>query len=716
MLRQYVTLLCSLLLALQVGCGGAGQQAVASRPTVRPAVITDTSYTAIRRDYDRMPASDRRRVQLRDDLSNYLLDDAHRLIDEDNYDAAIERVAQVTSLSTPAELGQGVLPAKLEPLAVYLIERGTPRGDEARVLSGTLIMSLLRPEQPSHAKLYKRILAWSRDSRAALSEPLGEFSEGLFDALEEHVRLVPTPATMDLLTRLHSAHRDAALELIRSSQRRVPPSAMFLNWQNAALDVAAVYLRHGDPTSALTRIRAMGNTTRLVDWLDAAREDNSEGASALISLAEKYLRRAHVDVAKGICLSGMRRFAHDVRFLSCLAHVAASEGDHENAIAWHSEAVALMPEERAHYDEALRDLSALIGKGLAGDDPPATRMLANEATRILAARMERWPESVPPVTPEQLYRDIAIAEMNAGNAREAEKQLLVSIGARETVETHRQLAVLLERMGRPEPAAQHYRSALSMLDSKDLSDVDARAELLERLGDVLRLEGDATAAAGAYGESLALWDSLMSRLHNKNVGVAQLHRGILLGRLAKRKRALEAFGLAMSAAPEVRETYGTILAYLVVAQPNADFAHRVFRQAVNQLSLDSRWKVYFALWLRLVASREGVSADQDVTDVLEDLASDTDWPGRLAAFGVNRINYRQLLERAQNLGQRTEAHFYEGARLLGLGDTAGANAKFQQVLDTQMINFYEFTMAQELLRMPERNPTASPTPTAEAAK
>jgi len=699
---------------LLIACGGAAVRSARHAPVARPAVITDGTYTSIRRHYDRLPPGARGRADLRGDLGAYLLRDAQALLDADDYDGVVERIVTVTSLGTPAELGAGDLPAELRPLAKYLIEHGTPRGDEARVLTGTLIVSLLQDRGESR-KLYERILGWSLDSRAALSEPLGRFSEGLLPALEEHVRMLPTPETMDLLTKMQAAHRDAALHLIQSSERSVPPQALFLNWQHTPFEVAAVYLRHGDPSSALSRVKAMGNTSKLVDWLSIAREDNTEGASALISLAAKYLRRSTNDVAKGICVSGMRRFPGDVRFLSCLAHVAASDQDHENAIAWHAEAIELMPDERAIYDEALRDLSTLIGKRLTGEDPPATRMLANEATRILEQRMVRWSDTPPPVTPEQLYRDIAVAEMNAGNAREAEQKLLVSIGAKETVDAHRQLAVLLERMGRPEPAAQHYRSALSMLDDKNLRDVDTRAELLERLGDVLRLDGDANAAAGAYAQSLSLWDGLMSRLHDRNVGVAQLHRGILLGRLAREDQALEAFGLAMSAAPEVRETYGTILAYLVVAQPDAGFAHRVFRQAVNQLSLDSRWKVYFALWLRLVASREGVPTDQDVTYVLQDLADADDWPGALAAFGCGQLTYPQLLERADNLGERTEAHFYEGARLLGAGDEAGASAKFQQVLDTQMINFYEFTMAQELLRAGSgAGPTVSPAAAAKA--
>ena len=48
-------------------------------------------------------------------------------------------------------------------------------------------------------------------------------------------------------------------------------------------------------------------------------------------------------------------------------------------------------------------------------------------------------------------------------------------------------------------------------------------------------------------------------------------------------------------------------------------------------------------------------------------------------------------------GERTEAHFYEGVRQLG-SDQAAARALFERVLQTEMVSFYEYAMAQALLR------------------
>ena len=69
---------------------------------------------------------------------------------------------------------------------------------------------------------------------------------------------------------------------------------------------------------------------------------------------------------------------------------------------------------------------------------------------------------------------------------------------------------------------------------------------------------------------------------------------------------------------------------------------------------------------------------------------------RLARFGAGKLDYEKLTDEASGAGQRTEADFYEGARRLGLGDQAGARAMFEKVLQSQMVNFYEFAMAQEL--------------------
>jgi hypothetical protein len=194
-----------------------------------------------------------------------------------------------------------------------------------------------------------------------------------------------------------------------------------------------------------------------------------------------------------------------------------------------------------------------------------------------------------------------------------------------------------------------------------------------------------------------LLDQNLSRQKGQRIGMAHLRRGVLLGRLSRPADSVSAFRKAMELAPETRETYATILAYLAVSQPDGPFAHQVFHNALNQLSLEPEWKVYFALWLRMIAGRAGSPTEPDVADMFEDLSKGDDWWASLAQFAAGELRFEALLSAASDAGERAEACFYEGARRLGDGDHAGAREMFQRVLESQMVNFYEYAMAQELI-------------------
>jgi lipoprotein NlpI len=153
----------------------------------------------------------------------------------------------------------------------------------------------------------------------------------------------------------------------------------------------------------------------------------------------------------------------------------------------------------------------------------------------------------------------------------------------------------------------------------------------------------------------------------------------------------------------------------VAAGTDHEFANRVFRRAQVQMDLAPEWKVYFALWLRANATRQGIARDADADMVFADLASGEGWWARLASFGAGALPYAQLLQAASSVGERTEAHFYEGMRLLAAGKKSEADALLRQVIETQMINFYEFTMAHELLESGITTTTTTPVASATIA-
>jgi len=688
-------------------CATQGTERAATTPRAEPrvSVITDASYPDVVRAFERSNLQTKERAELRERLVAHWLSKADTAVTADRYSDVVAALAQVSTLYQPEEWSKGAIPRGLERIAPYLVNKGSPRGDEARVLSALLILKLLHPEDQDAAERYERLVNWGFDVRADMTGPLERF-EGLVEAWEEHARLTPTSQVLSTLTRLYVERRDALVTLFQSSEEQVPLSAaVFQGVQRTPLNVAAVYLRQGDTVTALTQVRALGTTggleERLSETLEATRDEGNTGAGALLDLSRAYLEGGRNDVARALCIEGLRSRRQDPRFPQCLARIAATESDYGGALSWYSDAIALVPEERALYDEILEVLSSLIEQGALSSNVAGTRTLATRATEILRERMRRWPDTPPPVSPEDLYAAIGLLEMNAGEAAEAERYFHESLSAKPSSAAASQLGLLLERTGRPKEAREQYQRALELVTAEGPDAERQRAELLEHIGDAERYLGLADEARHSYEKTLAIWDSLLPAYRQKRAaGPVQLRRGVVLGRLGRFGEAKAAFELAMDAAPSARETYATILAFLVANSPDANFALSVFRTAQNQLGLSPEWRVYFALWLRMIEGRSGQRVDGDLARAFETPAGADGWWAKLARFGSGKLNYDTLIEETTGIGERAEAYFYEGGRRLSQGDETGARVMFAKVLDTHMVNFYEFAIAQELLGTP----------------
>jgi len=663
-----------------------------------------------------MPLTDSGRAPLRDRIAEHVIAKGPDEAADDRYQALIDHLYAVTSLYSSEELEQGsLLPPGLEGTAKALYEQGSPRGDEARVLAALLVLRSLRPKDPEPAQMYDKIKEWSFESRAALSGPLERFQEGLLEAWEEHARLTPTPEVLRTLSRLYIEQRD---ELVRMySAGRLMHEGAFEGVRNTAIAIAGIYLRQADVNAAIAHVQALGslagNEARFTELLEASQEESSDGALAMLQLVQIYYEGGALDIANGIALAGLRQRPYEPAFAVRLGRIAADQSDFESAMGWYAEAVRLAPDERIIYDEILDVLNGKMEQGLFGTDVEQTRTIGNRAAQILEQRMKRWPEPPPPVKPDELYLALGVAEMNAGHPDEAERRLRAGLAAQESVAAHLQLGFLLGRIGRSREGAANYQRALELIDARE-SDPDPprRAEVLENLGDSFRLAGDAAQAQAAYEKSLAVWDANVARLRGQRLGIAQLRRGVLLGRLRRNPEARTAFEKALELAPDVRETYASILVHLIVNEPDAAFAHRVFRQAQNQMTLAPEWKVYFALWLQAIAQRSGAPLEADVQQTLRDLATGSDWFAKLAQFASGKLSFDELLAAGRDVGERTEAQFYESMRRLGTGDQKGAREMLERVLQGQMVSFYEYAIAQELLALPAPASAAAAAPAA----
>jgi len=696
---------CLALSLIMAACGpaGTGARGAGTMAIDVPDRITDETYPEMQRQLVVLALESPNRAALRDRIVEYLDGRTAAVLGSGSYDDAVALLARMTDLYSPEDFDLGHLPRQLDRVARFVVERGSPLGDEARVMSGLLILSLLHDDQPQHRAEYRRIREWGISARSTVSSPIERYSR-LIDVWEEHARLTPAPAVLEQLADLHVQRRDEILRMA-PGEGLFTPGAMSLQELQAApllvrrapLDVAAVFLAHGDVATATTRVQTMGTMSgtemRLLRELGEARDGDDD---ALLQLAQAYLE-GRPDVARGICRLGRRRNAEDMRFPLCLARVSAEDGDYPTATGWYADAITLAPTDRGVYDEALDRLDNFIRRGIYDSDPSEARGMARAAEMILEERVRRWPDTPPAVTPARFHFVVAMLEMNAGNTDEARRRLEASISAQETADALVELGRLTESTGRADEAARLYTRALDRVPADAAEDNVARAQIQEHLGDAFRATGNEAQSARLYRQALALWDELLPQLHDAMTGDAQVRRGILLDRVGRRDDALLAFRQAMDATPDRRDVYSRILSYLVVATPDLVFARNVFDRAQRQLTLEPEWKVYFALWLEIIGSRARQDPGDDIDAVLRTASAGQAWWGRLARFGNGDLPYNELLSEASNIGEQTEAHFYEGARLLAAGDADGARRQFRRVLDAHMVNFYEYTMSLELL-------------------
>jgi len=402
-------------------------------------------------------------------------------------------------------------------------------------------------------------------------------------------------------------------------------------------------------------------------------------------------------VAAGLCRASLVRFPEDYRFPTCMARIAADSEQFADATAWYVIAIDLAPEMIELYDEALGQLDEFIEVRLNDPHPERSSSLARGAETILEERQKRWPASEPPIAPNRLEFLIGMLEMNAGHADEAQRRFEKSIAEDEDPSALLQLGLLLERTGQLELAERRYLRALELTPRDSLPDELRRSEILEHMGDVARAKGETQEMTARYQEALKAWTEARDQVEGPTGALVEMRRGVLLDQLGRHEAAVDAFESAMTHAPQWRDVYATILSHLVSASPDFEMASSVWRRSQLQLALPPEWKVYFTLWIQLIAARADRAAMPEHTELLRRLGKSSNWWGKLASFGAGDLDYEDLMSVASSLGEETEALYYEATRLFIAGDREAANQQFQRVLDTKMVSFYEYEMARRLL-------------------
>ncbi len=666
--------------------------------------LTDASFAPTRRAFHGLPLDSPQREQDRQRLFAYLDDAGRALLDSQDYEALLEHFATCTDLLVPDDYESGRIPESLAPIALQIVELGSPRGDEGRVLAALEVLRRVVLDGQADAEArYQQVSQWGRTSREAVPDLVQRYTS-LIDIWDAHADLTPSISVLDTLAQLHIDRRDMVIRASRESGMSgllegYPPSLPLQIGRIAPIDVVSVYMRVGDVPRAILKIREMGVAGRteaqLLELLQASQSPSRAGADALVELATAFARtRARSSL--GICRLGVRMHPRDTRFAECIANVEAGQGDEADAIAWFLVAISLDPQNQALYDEALTLINEFIGREAFDEDPTAGRALARDLRRLIELRRTQFPSLPQPISEAQIKYIEGMVELHAGNAELARQHFMDSLAAEELNVVLRELGRLETRLGNTGAATELLRRALDRTLGDSLQTRILRANLLMEIGEAFELGDNATQARRMYQLALEGYDTALPQLQAEGIAFVQARRGVLLDKLGSREASETAFMAAITAAPLERDHYMVAMMHLSVAEPNAPLMMEIYRRALLNLSLPPEWKVYFALWTQFVVQRAGQEPGEEVTSVLERFARHTPWYGRLAAYGAGELEAGALVSAASTRGQRAEAHYYVATRALTSGDGERAGAEFGAVRETGMVNYVEFSMSQAL--------------------
>lgn len=641
-------------------------------------------------------------------LSAYYTALAIPLIANDDYDAVAALFRRTTRLYSPAQLERGAFTSALGPLADYLYEYGSRRGDEARVLSALFVRARLAERPEADRTAYAELLAWGEEVRATLGSEVDSLS-GRLDVATEHSNLLPAESVLQQVAALMQARRTHILQLIKDTKDATKLASPDLFRQNrsalpllarAPLDVAAVFMEHGDMQSAVEEVRKLEASGpaqgRLVAALVTASQTDDKGLAARFELATA-LSEQRPELTLGLCRSALPIAPLDPRFRLCLARVASLEQRLDDASAWYRDAVDLAPDNRELYDEALERLAVLVQQGLFDTDSEQARGVASITEALLKERIEGWPDIPPTVAPAALYLLFGMLDMNAGDVVQARERFELSLAESPTPDVLLQLGLLEARLGNFKSSTEHLSAAVKLAEQDPALSPGKRAEFVEQLADIQRRSTGIESARATYEHALSLWSEAGDELTGPGLAMFHVRRGIIFDRLANTTSARREFQSAMDAAPGWREPYASLLAHLLVSSGDVQLASYVFRQANRKLTLEPEWKVYFGLWVQNLAQMRNESVPKGLDDMLKELAKGPGWWAKLAGFSTGMLQGDALISAANTRGEKAEACFYVALAKLQDGQSSAASALLKKVIETNMVSYYEFVMAGELL-------------------
>jgi tetratricopeptide (TPR) repeat protein len=267
-------------------------------------------------------------------------------------------------------------------------------------------------------------------------------------------------------------------------------------------------------------------------------------------------------------------------------------------------------------------------------------------------------------------------------------------------------ATALEQMGQirmkkgdAKEAVSLFERAIAVPKTDKIEEIIWRARLHRDLGDAHEAAGDAGAAETARRAALADWDNLTQIGTLSTDGKAELgiERAKLWYQLGDRDQSLANFESAIDAAPDRAGTYPDVIAFLI-PRGELDEALDTYHRALGRNEVTEYIKVYCSLWIVDLAKR----AKQPVDPLASSYLQSTDggkWYDDLARWFTGRETEQQMMSHVDTPAKKAESSYYRAMRAVESGDNDTAKKLWKDVVDTDMMAFFEYDMAQMFLHL-----------------
>ena len=688
--------------------------------------------------------------------ADQLRQEARDLGNTDVFDRIFDSLRDAVNLYEPIDLWgrpDGVSAAERDLLARssrLVLALFGPRGAETQSALALGVLMAVDPQNGEWPNRFDKVIDWT-DQAGAAGESSARRNMTAVELLQSVLGDWPAPQVADRLVRLLTERREKLATILgrplpgNDEARRALGDLLIAQggeMQRAVGNVAATYLRCGQIERAAAAIRPLagksGDEPELRALVDAAAEPSAK-AETTVRLARRYLPRvdllggtatetADLGIAYRVLQVGLERHPDDVESLVLSAEIAKLLSSPFVSIRMLEEAQQLL--ERAGQGQS--ELSARLSTELLDlyflrlrlslDPERAAPPAADEAERLRRRTSEtrrRYQGAELHVTDAQIDFELGRSYVNAGLLDRAEPLLMRARSAPSDnkAEVAADLAGLFMKQGHPERASQLLRESLDSLQGargarETIGGVEGESRLERLLGDALDLGGDRNGAERAWRMAAAGWERLMlEHLHRKNFSrsaEAAFEIGRLLYNLGGHADGIQKFEEAIEQDSDRDQSYIDAVAFLV-QNGEVDAAVNIYRRALSRpdRNVSEYVKVYSSLWIYDLTRRAQKTPDATAEAFLRTMdlrhpeirpQRGAAWYRQLCALTIGRIDYNQLLAKADTSGKRAEVYFYRAMQALSEGRASDAHDLWQKVIDTRMISFFEYEMASRYLR------------------